>query len=441
MGRDSDCSLVIRDDKHLSGRHFRIDKNDGIWRIEDLQSRNGTFVNGSYLRGVLSLNDSSVIVAGNSVFVFHEDISRKMSPPVDSFGMTGAFYLEEIIESLQDAAVSSRHILLTGPSGSGKELCGRALRDLMFPSRQTTPFMVCNAARFSSAEQAVAALFGVGKNVFSSVASREGLIESADGGVLFLDEAHTMAPPVQRSLLRVIETGECSRLGNESELKHVTTRFILTSNAEAPLYGFVHDLYARLLTVHILPLSKRMGDVPTIFNAILNTALERHRIDESTKVALRSIIDVDHYEMMCIDGFPSDNVRGIIDLCDRIAGRLVMGALPAEAVDDVFSSRFAASPVYLRLSSPEDLARGENFETAATSEPTAEATSYKGKLYRANRALIIELYRKRAKGNISALSRILATEYRLNTTRHSLTIYLQKWGILTGEPTSHRDEA
>ncbi len=431
VGRDNSCSVVFEKDKHLSGKHFQICNLDGQWFIEELNSRNGTYLNGAQISSKTPLNDADVIVAGNCVFVFKENISQMMSPPANKYKMAGSFHLEEIISDLKDSAISKRNILLTGPSGSGKELAARALWEMMCIGEKNAPFIVCNAARFSSDEQAIASLFGVGNNVFSSVAAREGLIEKAYGGVLFVDEAHNLSPHVQKSLLRVIENGEYSRIGYETGLKKTNTRFVLSSNITDSAYGIANDLLARLRIVQLPSLKERIADIPTIFDHIVISSFEGYKDCIVTGEDVLRVVDVDHYEMMCLDGFVQENVRGIIDLCDRIAVRISLGEKPTITVDKVFAERFSSSPVYIRANKSEGSCSSIfNEKKNGLSKEGIDATELRCKPYNANRELIIDVFTKRARYNVSSASRILEQEYRINTTRQTLSAYLVKWGII-----------
>ena len=127
--------------------------------------------------------------------------------------MAGNFHVGPLLLSLQQAAVSGRHVLLAGPSGAGKELCAQALAIMMGAGRKPLSLTAHNAARFTSEEEAASTLFGIGSKVFSNVDPRPGVVEQAHGGALFLDEIHNLPERVQRSLLRVIEDGLLSRIG------------------------------------------------------------------------------------------------------------------------------------------------------------------------------------------------------------------------------------
>ncbi|MCP4199219.1 MAG: sigma-54-dependent Fis family transcriptional regulator [Proteobacteria bacterium] len=173
-------------------------------------STNGTFVNGQRIQAKKRhpLPSPSVIRVGRAVLVFQNNAKALLNPaPHERFGMAGNFHVGQLLQNLQQAAISGRHILLAGPSGAGKELCAHALASMMGTPNAPLPLIAHNAARFTSEEEAASTLFGIGPKVFSNVDSRPGLVEQAHSGALFLDEIHNLPERVQRSLLRVIEDG------------------------------------------------------------------------------------------------------------------------------------------------------------------------------------------------------------------------------------------
>lgn len=421
VGRGSDCSLTMNEDK-ISKRHFQISGTaDGLFLIADLSSRNGTFVDGRQLHLEERLSDTAVIRAGQSVFVFHAD-----ARPVfeflnsDRLGFVGRFHVGSIIQDLKEAVLSGRHLLLAGPSGAGKELTARALTRLMGKPNSPLKLVTHNAARFSSEEEAAATLFGVGTRVFSNVDERAGLIESARGGLLFIDEVHNLPKRLQRSLLRVIEDGQTARIG-ETKTRSSDVLFIFAANIPGPSYGLAPDLLARLRVVRVPPLTERTADIPTIFNHVLRAALSRQQLEHGP---VMSLLKGDHYETLCLDGFPDDNVRGLIDLADRLATRVAAGVAPERAIGSVFSERFAASPVTERPGPRKNI----QTTAAAESEGVPLKTEWASR-YEAHKTIIITAF-KECDGNISALERFLRAR-GMRCSRRWLAVFLSKWGIRT----------
>jgi DNA-binding NtrC family response regulator len=154
-----------------------------------------------------------------------------------------------------------------------------------------------------------------------------------------LDEAHNLPRRVQKSLLRVVEDGELSRIG-ETDSKRVDVRFVLASNEPPKSYGLVKDLLARLLVVEIPPLKERPADVPGIFNHALNQAELRIPVNlQLTGDSVRA----SQYEALMLDGFEEDNVRGLIKIADAIAARKAAGTQPETAIDEIFDERYGTS--------------------------------------------------------------------------------------------------
>jgi transcriptional regulator with AAA-type ATPase domain len=316
--------------------------------------------------------------------------------------MAGKFHTALLVKHLEDAARSVRHILLTGPSGTGKELASRALWSMRFDDGAKVPFVAHNAARFANEEEASTTLFGVGAKVFSNVEAREGLIEQASGGILFLDEVHNLPERVQRTLLRIIEDGQTSRIG-ETKLRPVDVRFVLASNAAGETCGLAHDLFARLRMVRIPSLAERTADIPDMFDEVLKTTANRYQLDAEQALCH---LGADHYEAMCLDGFKTHNVRGLVDLADRIMTSMANGAKPSQSITEVFSDRFSESPVASR-------------NGGADNDGSAH--------YVYNKEYIISAYRE-CHANISATERMLKSQ-GFQCSRRWLTHYLERWGV------------
>ncbi|MFH2009337.1 MAG: sigma 54-interacting transcriptional regulator [bacterium] len=413
VGRSSDADLTLTDDK-VSKLHFRIRQTSSGFEIADLDSTNGLFVQGARVLGKSPLSSPAVIRVGRAVLVFHDDAAPFLEPPEASpFEFAGRYHTGTLLRDLREATLSGRHVLLAGPSGTGKELAARALARLgasgdqdqdQDPDRDSPRGLIAhNAARFASEEEATATLFGVAPRVFSNVDPRPGLLEQAHGGALFLDEVHNLPERVQRSLLRVIEDGQLARIG-ETKPRRVDVRLILASNAPGPEHGLAHDLLARLRKVTLPPLASRAADIPTIFQAVLRAALGRNGLDED---AVQPLLGGDHYEAMCLDGFPSDNVRGLVDLADRLATRVAAGTPPDKTVTSVFRERFADGSVARRQ----------------TDGDPGAARSF----YEQNRDAISAAYHE-CDGNLSATERLLRSR-GIRCTRRWLGVFADRWGL------------
>lgn len=416
IGRSSDCEMCIAH-RTVSRWHARVVKDgDGYW-FEDQGSKNGSFVDGVRVEGRTRLAPRSVIRLGQAVFVFLRDGSDLIPcPQEDDFGLAGKFYRGSILRSLHEAAVSSRHVLLAGPSGSGKELAAKALSS-MLGDTAPLPFVVQNCAQFASEEEASTSLFGVRQKVFSGVDARSGLIEAADGGILFLDEAHGLHTRVQRALLRIIEDGELRRIGDPAG-KPVQVRFVLASNIEDETFGLTHDLCARLRAVSIQSLAERVADVPEIFDALLAGGLRRAGID--TQAVLSALTAV-HYEALCLRAVGPTNIRALVDIADRIVSRLHLGNAPQPAVDTVMSEQLGvvgegsepAAPYPSQVPTP---LTQESSDCVTADDP-----------YEAFRSDITATYWQ-TNGNVSAIARMLQDK-GIACSRRRLAACLVKWGL------------
>jgi transcriptional regulator of acetoin/glycerol metabolism len=315
VGRGSKNVLAVNDRK-MSKRHFRITHKDRSYWLEDIESTNGTFVNGEQTSGRHKLNSPCVVRAGESVFSFHADGKALLDPTPaadERHGMAGRFHVAPLVVQLREAALSDRHVLLVGPSGVGKELAAGALAQMW----EMEPPLAHNSARSASEQETGRILFGVAEKAFTGVAKRDGLIVNAHktGRPLFLDEVHHLPPNVQGVLLRVIEERQLFRTGDEGSPIEIDVRFIFASNTPEKL---AYDLRARLRTVSVPPLRERVADVPVIFDHLLRRQLTRQKAarDNSVLDGLQpqDMLEGDHSEELCLealsrDGFPGDQNR------------------------------------------------------------------------------------------------------------------------------------
>lgn len=184
----------------------------------------------------------------------------------DPFGMIGeTSTIWRLRERLAEAARSSGHVLLLGPSGAGKELAARAIHELS--SRSRRPLVSRNAATLP-AGIVDAELFGCAKNYPNAgSAERAGLVGAADGSTLFLDEVAELPEHQQAHLLRFLDQGEYQRLG-ESIVRRSTARVVAATNRSPS--SLKHDFLARFVTRLELPsLNERRADIPLLMSSLL----------------------------------------------------------------------------------------------------------------------------------------------------------------------------
>jgi DNA-binding NtrC family response regulator len=172
--------------------------------------------------------------------------------------------LETAFRSAERMAASPLSILVSGPTGSGKELVARWIH--ICSPRSQGPFVAVNCAAIP-AELAESAFFGSRKGAYTGSASdRRGWFEAASGGTLFLDEVGELDPGIQAALLRAVETGEIQPVGADRP-SHADARIIAATNrdllAETATGRFREDLYWRLAQARVTlgPLAERRADI------------------------------------------------------------------------------------------------------------------------------------------------------------------------------------
>lgn len=176
-------------------------------------------------------------------------------------------------------------VLITGETGTGKELLARALHD--GGPRAAGPFVAVNCAAIP-ANLLESELFGHERGAFTDAyQAKPGLMEEADGGTLFLDEIGHLPLPLQGKLLRALEEKRIRRVG-ATESRSVDVRIIAATHvdlAEAVRQGeFREDLYYRLnvITLSLPPLRERGDDVELLARSFLHTLARRYGLPEPT---------------------------------------------------------------------------------------------------------------------------------------------------------------
>ena len=175
--------------------------------------------------------------------------------------------MKEIFERIRQVAPAMATVLVTGPSGTGKELVAKAIHRNSLRSDKKFITINCTAIPEHVIESE---LFGHVKGAFTGAwKDKKGLVEEADGGTLFLDEIGDLSPQLQTKLLRLVQEGEYKPVGSVQTRK-ADVRFIAATNHNLRQSikdkTFREDLYYRLNVVHIdlPPLKDRKGDVPVM---------------------------------------------------------------------------------------------------------------------------------------------------------------------------------
>ena len=187
----------------------------------------------------------------------------------------------KVFELIRSLAETDSGVMITGETGTGKELVARAIHNLS--RRKSRQFVAINCGAFPDT-LLESELFGYEKGAFTgAVQSRSGKIELADGGTLFLDEIETMAAPMQVKLLRVLQEREVERLGGNRKVK-IDMRVIAATNVDLSLClargTLREDFYYRInvIPIQLPPLRERLEDLPLLVEHILSrhaVAIER----------------------------------------------------------------------------------------------------------------------------------------------------------------------
>ncbi len=187
--------------------------------------------------------------------------------------------MQEVMRLVELAAPSSASVLITGETGSGKEVLARTIHRLS--PRTSRPFVAINCSAIPETLME-SEIFGHEKGAFTGAAERRiGCFELADGGTLLLDEIGEMPAPTQAKLLRVLEDGKVRRLGSRTETP-VDVRVVAATNKDseqAVSSGQLRqDLYFRLnvFHIHLPPLREHKDDLPLLVEHILRETNAKH---------------------------------------------------------------------------------------------------------------------------------------------------------------------
>ncbi|MBN2548941.1 MAG: sigma-54-dependent Fis family transcriptional regulator [Anaerolineales bacterium] len=206
--------------------------------------------------------------------------------------------MQILVDQAQRAAEASVSVLITGETGTGKEVLANAIHQM--GPRANRPFVAINCAAIQSTVLE-SELFGHEAGAFTSAEKRKnGLMEVADGGILFLDEISSMPLDMQAKLLRAIEDHSFRRVGG-TNLIQVDVEVLAASNRDLKVLRdqgeFREDLYYRLKVVdlHLPPLRERRADIPELAGLFIRKNNQRMgmNITEITPRALQALLNYD----------------------------------------------------------------------------------------------------------------------------------------------------
>jgi transcriptional regulator of acetoin/glycerol metabolism len=265
LGRDEKNAIRL-DGIGVSRLHAELYRQGPLYVLHDLGSTNGTWLGGRPIVHAPVVPDS-VIRIGEWVGVFSQDMHPYVEFGELAPGIFGGGEIAALLEPLRRAASSNVPVLLIGDTGSGKERFARAAHEF---SGREGPFIAVNCAALPE-QLAEGELFGYRRGAFTGAErAHPGVFRAVHGGTLFLDEMPELSPNLQAKLLRVVEDGEVTGLGEGVAVK-VDVRIV--SASQTPLALLVaekrlrQDLAARLTGVELrLPaLSMRRSDIVSLF--------------------------------------------------------------------------------------------------------------------------------------------------------------------------------
>jgi DNA-binding NtrC family response regulator len=274
VGAAPSADLVVFD-ATVSGRHCALTAVDGAVLIEDLGSRNGTFLGGARVRQAWAAAGAAAVIGRSTLVVVPADAPVPDGPPGEPLrGVAGAsLRMRGLADQVRRLARHSLPVLISGESGTGKELVARALHEE--GPRAERPFVALNVTAVPR-ELVESELFGHERGSFTGAhARREGAFAEADGGTLFLDEIGDLPLEAQPKLLRALDGYDVRRVGGSGARRRPDVRVVAATHApleERVRRGeFRRDLFHRLevFVVAVPPLRERRGDVGPIARELL----------------------------------------------------------------------------------------------------------------------------------------------------------------------------
>jgi DNA-binding NtrC family response regulator len=405
VGRQFPADVVL-EERTLSRQHARFSLRDGELRVQDLDSRNGTWVNDKQVPQAV-LRSGETLRLGSLVASVH-----LMSPRAAAADAGGEAQRQPIVrnarmlelyERIDHIAPTLIPVLILGETGSGKELIAEALHQRS--DRRDRPLRVVNCASIPQG-LAESVLFGHERGAFTGAhRTADGLFQQADRGVLFLDEVGELSPATQALLLRAVETRTIQPVGSNRALRvdvriiAATHRNLLKQAAEG---GFREDLYYRLngVTLHVPPLRERSDEIEPLAQRFLAEAARAwgqplRRLDPALIERLTRL------------PWPG-NVRQLRHVMEH--------ALLACRGDVITERHLPAELLAAAQARPAALAA----PASAPAPNDADAHDFKGRVRAYETRLILDALRE-VNGNQRAAARLL--QIPLRTLAHKLNLY------------------
>jgi two-component system response regulator AtoC len=295
IGRSASSADLVLDDPSISRLHVRFLLEPGRVLVTDLESKNGSRLAGTPIAPAIATElPFGVVLEIGDVPVVLQPGQRGVDRLVERLGSAGPDASAQVPAASREGAAMQRvrrilarvapddvSVLLLGETGVGKELLAEAVH--AGSPRASGPLLRLNCAAMSES-LFESELFGHEKGAFTgAVAQKVGLLESARGGTVFLDEVGELPLGLQSKLLRALEQRVVRRVGGRADLP-IDVRFVSATNsdleAESARGSFRSDLYFRLsgFTVRVPPLRERLDELPELASVLLAGAARERNI-------------------------------------------------------------------------------------------------------------------------------------------------------------------
>ncbi len=240
------------------------------------------------------------------------ELKKKLTSSIEGLGIVGSSKpMRQLMDLIVRVSKTRTPILITGESGVGKEIIAKTIHHLQNPA---SPFVPVNCGGIPET-LLESELFGYKRGAFTGATTdKAGLFETANGGILFLDEVGELPIPLQVKLLRVLQDQTFRRLGDNRDIR-VDVQIISATNRnlEKEIAGkrFREDLFFRLnvLRIHVPPLRERKEDIPLLLEYFIRKFAEKYH-SKPIKISSYILKELENYD------FPG-NVRELENMVER----------------------------------------------------------------------------------------------------------------------------
>lgn len=299
VGSDPANDVVV-DDPFVSSFHARFSLEGGRCMVRDLGSRNGIFVGDQKIREAEVSTGTQVRLGRVVAVVVRSDapgLVENQAPRATWARLIGcSAAMERVRDLVRRVAASNLPVLVTGETGTGKEVVARLVAEL--GPRAGKPFVALNCGTLNPT-LIESELFGHERGAFTgAVARKAGAFEAANRGTLFLDEIGELPLELQPQLLRVLESGEVRRVGSTDPFM-VDVRLVAATNRQLEdalaVGAFREDLFHRLhvLPIELPPLRERRDDIPELTHYFVADFVPPGQSLEVTDAALERLAAYD----------------------------------------------------------------------------------------------------------------------------------------------------